>query len=155
MSCIVFVAICFSAAGVGSYFTRSSVKTWYPRLLKPAGTPPSWVFGPVWSVLYLLMATAAWLVWQERHIHRVALPLALFFGQLLLNVAWSVIFFGLQRPDLAFIEILILGVAIVLTAISFSQDSEYAFWLMTPYIAWVSYAACLNFGFWRLNRRAA
>ena len=154
MSWIVFVAICFGAAAVGGWFTDSSVKTWYPGLLKPAGTPPLWVFGPVWSVLYLLMATAAWLVWEERHVH-VWLPLGFFFGQLILNAAWSLIFFGLQRPGLALVEILILLVAIVLTAISFSGYSRYAFWLMAPYLIWVGYATYLNFGLWRLNRGTA
>ena len=155
MSWIVFVAICFGAAAVGSFFTASSVKTWYPGLLKPAGTPPSWVFGPVWSVLYLLMGTAAWLVWQERHAHDVRLPLGLFFGQLILNAAWSVIFFGLQRPGLALVEILILSLAIALTTISFWGRSRYAFWLMMPYLGWVGYATYLNLGLWRLNRGAA
>jgi len=155
MSWVVFVAICFGAAAVGGWFTDSSVKTWYPALLKPAGTPPSWVFGPVWSVLYLLMGTAGWLVWQERHVHDVWLPLGLFFGQLILNAAWSLIFFRLQRPGLALVEILILLLAIVLTTISFSGHSRYAFWLMTPYLGWVAYATYLNFGLWRLNRGAA
>jgi translocator protein len=155
MSWIVFLAICFGAAAIGSFFTASSVKTWYPGLLKPAGTPPSWVFGPVWSVLYLLMATAAWLVWQERHVHDVRLPLGLFFGQLVLNAAWSIIFFGLHRPGLALIEILILLWAIVLTTISFWAHSRYAFWLMTPYAGWVAYATYLNFGLWWLNRGVA
>jgi len=155
MSWIVFVAICFGAAAVGSFFTASSVKTWYPGLLKPAGTPPSWVFGPVWSVLYLLMATAAWLVWKERHAHDVWLPLGLFFGQLILNAAWSFIFFALQRLGLALVEILILLTAIVLTTISFSVHSRYAFWLMMPYLGWVGYATYLNLGLWRLNRGAA
>jgi benzodiazapine receptor len=155
MSWIVFVAICCGAAAMGAWFTDSSVKTWYPGLVKPAGTPPSWVFGPVWSVLYLLMATAAWLVWQERHAHDVRLPLGLFFGQLILNAAWSFIFFGLQRPGLAPVEILILLMAIVLTAISFSRHSRSAFWLMTLYLGWVAYATYLNFGLWRLNRGAA
>ena len=155
MSWIVFVAITFGAAAVGGWFTGSSVKTWYPGLLKPAGTPPSWVFGPVWSNLYLLMATAAWLVWQERHSHDVWLPIGLFFGQLLLSAAWSLIFFGLQRPGLALVEILILLMAIVLTSISFSENSRYAFWLMAPYAIWVGYATYLNLGLWRLNRGAA
>lgn len=155
MSWIAFVAITFGAAAIGGWFTGSSVKTWYPGLLKPAGTPPSWVFGPVWSILYLLMATAAWLVWQERHSHDVWLPLGLFFGQLVLNAAWSLIFFGLQRPDLALVEILILLVAIVLTAISFSEYSRDAFWFMTPYLGWVGYATYLNLGLWRLNRGGA
>lgn len=155
MSCIVFVAICLGAAVVGGWFTNSSVKTWYPGLLKPAGTPPSWVFGPVWSVLYLLMGTAAWLVWQERHVHDVWLSLGLFFGQLVLNVAWSFIFFGLQRPGLALVEIIILLLAIVLTTISFLRHSGYAFWLMMPYLSWVAYATYLNFGLWWLNRGTA
>ena len=155
MSWIVFVAICFGAAAVGGRVTGSSVKIWYPGLLKPAGTPPSWVFGPVWSVLYLLMATAAWLVWQQRYFHEVWLPLGLFFGQLILNAGWSLIFFGLQKPGLALVEILTLLLAIVLTALSFSEYSRFAFWLMTPYLGWVGYATYLNFGFWRLNRGAA
>jgi translocator protein len=155
MSWIVFVAICFGSAAVGSFFTASSVKTWYPGLMKPAGTPPSWVFGPVWSVLYLLMATAVWLVWQERHVRDVWLPLGLFFGQLVLNAAWSFIFFGLQRPGLALVEILILLLAIVVTTVSFLAHSRPAFWMMTPYLGWVAYATYLNFGLWRLNRGAA
>ena len=155
ISWIVFVAICFGAAAVGAWFTDSPVKTWYPGLLKPAGTPPSWVFGPVWSLLYLLMGTAAWLVWQEHHVHDVRLPLGLFFGQLLLNALWSLIFFELQRPGLALVEILILLLAIVLTAMSFFGCSRPAFWIMTPYLGWVGYATYLNFGLWRLNRGAA
>lgn len=155
MSWIVFVATSFGAAAVGAFFTNSSVKTWYPGLLKPAGTPPSWVFGPIWSVLYLLMATAAWLVWQERQIHNVWLPLGLFFGQLVVNVAWSGIFFGLRRPGLALLNIVILLLTIVLTAISFSEYSRSAFWLMLPYLIWVAYASYLNLGIWRLNRGAA
>ncbi len=155
ISWIVFVVITFGAAAVGGWFTGSSVRTWYPGLMKPAGTPPSWVFGPVWSVLYVFMATAAWLVWQERHSHDVWLPLGLFFGQLLLNAAWSVVFFGLQKPGLALVEILILLLAIVLTAISFSSRSCLAFQMMMPYLGWVGYATYLNFGLWRLNRGAA
>jgi translocator protein len=155
ISWIVFVAISFGAATIGGGLTESSVKTWYPALLKPAGTPPSWVFGPVWSALYLMMATAAWLVWQERPAHHVRLPLGLFFAQLLLNAAWSLIFFGLQRPGLAFAEILILLLAIVLTTVSFSEHSRYAPWLMMPYLVWVVYATYLNFGIWRLNQGAA
>ena len=154
-SWIVFVALCFGAAAVGSIFTASSVKTWYPMLLKPAGTPPSWVFGPVWSTLYLLMATAAWLVWRQRTSDDVWLPLGLFFGQLVLNAAWSFIFFGLRRPGAALIEILVLLLAIALAAMSFRTYSRPAFWLMMPYIGWVAYATYLNFGIWRLNRGAA
>lgn len=152
---ILFVAICFGAAAVGGWFTASSVKTWYPELLKPVGTPPSWVFGPIWSVLYLLMATAAWIVWEQCHIYDVWLPLTLFFAQLILNAAWSLVFFGLRRPGLALLEILILLLAIGLTAVSFLRCSPEAFVLMIPYLGWVAYATYLNFGIWRLNRGAA
>lgn len=155
VSWILIVAICFGAAAIGSVFTASSVKTWYPGLVKPAGTPPPWVFGPVWSTLYLLMATAAWLVWCQRSEHDVRLALILFFGQLVLNAAWSFIFVGLRRPGAALVEVLVLLVAIVLTASRFAMSSRLAFWLMTPYIGWAAYATYLNFGIWRLNRGAA
>ena len=155
MSWIVFAALCLGAGASGGWVTKTSVKNWYPQLVKPAGTPPSWVFGPVWSVLYLLMATAAWVVWQERRVDDVSLPLALFFGQLILNTAWSFLFFGLRRPGLALIEIVILFLAIALTALSFLGCSRAAFWLMTPYLGWVGYATYLNLGIWRLNRSVA
>lgn len=149
-----FIAICFLAAAIGSWFTAASVKPWYPTLMKPAGTPPAWVFGPVWSTLYVLMATAAWLVWRQRPTANVTAALALFFVQLALNATWSFLFFGLRRPDLALLDILVLLAAIVTTMASFAQFSRMAFWLMTPYVAWVSYATFLNFGIWRLNRGA-
>jgi len=152
MGWIAFVALCLVAAAPGAWFTNSSVKTWYPHLRKPAGTPASWVFAPVWSVLYLLMATAAWLVWQEGHARGVWLPLALFFGQLLLNAAWSFFFFGLRKPGVALIEVLVLFLSIAATTVVFEDYSHYAFWLMTPYLVWVGYATYLNFGVWRLNR---
>lgn len=155
ISWVLLVAICFGAAAIGSLFTASSVSTWYSGLLKPAGTPPSWVFGPVWSILYLLMATAAWLVWRQRAVEDVRLALGLFFGQLVLNAAWSFVFFGLRRPGAALVEILVLLAAIVLTTTRFGMVSRLAFWLMAPYVAWVAYATYLNFGIWNLNRGAA
>jgi tryptophan-rich sensory protein len=150
----VSVVICFLAAAIGSWFTAASVKSWYPGLLKPAGTPPAWVFGPVWSVLYLLMGTAAWLVWRQRSAANVTFALALFFAQLALNATWSFVFFGLRKPGLALLEILALLAAIMATMTNFAQLSRLAFWLMTPYVVWVLYAAFLNFGIWRLNRGA-
>ncbi len=148
----VFVAICFLAAGIGSWFTAASVKSWYPGLMKPAGTPPAWVFGPVWSTLYLLMGVAAWLVWRQRTVANVTIALALFFAQLALNTTWSFVFFGLRQPGLALLDILALLGAIVATMTTFVQLYRPAFWLMTPYAAWVLYATYLNFGIWRLNR---
>ena len=154
MSWIAFVVICFIAAGLGSVATASSVKTWYPQLLKPPRTPPSWVFGPVWTMLYLLMATAAWVVWRHHAEWDVRLALALFFGQLALNTAWSFLFFGARRPGEALVEIVALLIAIAATTIAFGRVSRTAFWMMVPYLCWVGYATYLNLGIWRLNRGA-
>jgi TspO/MBR family len=97
ISLLIFFGICFAVGASGSALTASSVKTWYHGLLKPTGTPPPWVFGPVWSILYLLMATAAWLVWRQRIHENVWLALALFMVQLILNGLWSFVFFGLRE----------------------------------------------------------
>ena len=152
---LIFCGICFAVGASGSVVTANSVKTWYPSLLKPAGTPPSWVFAPVWSTLYLLMATAAWLVWRRRIHEEVWLALALFLAQLILNGLWSFVFFGLRRPGAALVEIIILLGAIAMTAVRFAEFSRLAFWLMTPYAAWVLYASYLNFGIWLLNKGPA
>jgi|SRR5947208_2558138 len=152
---LTFFGICFAVGASGSVFTASSVKTWYPGLLKPAGTPPPYVFAPVWSILYLLIATAAWLVWRQRIHENVSLALALFFAQLILNGLWSFIFFGLRRPGVALVEIMVLLGAIAMTAMRFAEFSRLAFLLMTPYGAWVLYASYLNFGIWRLNKGPA
>jgi tryptophan-rich sensory protein len=148
---VAFVAICFLAAAIGSVFTADSVKTWYPTLTKPAGTPPAWVFGPVWSILYFLMGTAAWLVFRHRSVANITVALTLFFVQLALNTTWSFVFFGLRHPGLALLEILLLLAAIVVTMKKFAQVSRLSAWLMMPYLAWVGYATFLNFGIWRLN----
>ena len=148
---IVFLAICLGAGGLGSFFTASSVRDWYPRLRKPAGTPPSWVFGPVWSALYVLMAISAWLVWREYH--RGARPaLLIFFAQLALNVAWSGIFFGSRMPGIALAEIVLLWFAIAFTILIFLLLLPVSALLLIPYWLWVTYAAYLNWGIWRLNR---
>ena len=154
ISWVVFLAICFLAAAIGSWFTADSVKTWYPTLTKPAGTPPPWVFGPVWSILYFLMGTAAWLVYRHRSAAKVTVALTLFFVQLALNPIWSFVFFGSRQPGLALFEILLLLAAIVATMKSFAYVSRLSAWLMMPYLAWVLSATFLNFGIWRLNRGA-
>ena len=146
-----FVILSFGAAGLGGLFTASSVGSWYAALRKPVWTPPSGVFGPVWSVLYLLMGVSAWLVWYRHGLRDAALPLALFVVQLILNAAWSGLFFGLQRPDLAFAEIVLLWGAILATTIAFGRATPGAGWLMLPYLLWVTFAAGLNFAIWRLN----
>jgi benzodiazapine receptor len=148
---IFFFAICLGAGGLGSIFTARSVRDWYPRLRKPAGTPPSWVFGPVWTTLYVLMAISGWMVWREYH--RGAFPaLLIFFAQLALNVAWSAIFFGSRMPGAALAEIALLWLAIAFNGFIFYLLLPVSGYLLLPYWLWVSYAAYLNFGIWRLNR---
>jgi len=146
-----FLAICFAAAGLGAWFNAGALEGWYPNLRKPTWTPPPWVFAPVWTVLYLCMALAAWLVWRraERPERRTAL--ILFSIQLVLNVAWSGLFFGLRRPGIAFAEIVILWVAIAATLWGFSRVSTPAAWLFVPYLAWVTFAAALNGSIWWMN----
>ncbi len=149
---IMFFAICLGAGGVGSFFTANSVRDWYPSLRKPAGTPPSWVFGPVWTTLYVLMAISAWLVWRE-YGWGSRPALFIFFAQLALNVAWSGIFFGSRLPGVAFAEIAILWFAILFNVVIFYWLVPLSAWLLAPYLLWVTYAAYLNFGIWRLNRQ--
>ncbi len=149
---LVFVVACFAAAAVGSIWTQSSVNSWYARLNKPRFNPPNWIFAPVWSTLYFLMAVSAWLVWRAAGWSGARVALILFFIQLALNAAWSRLFFGLRRPGTALVDILVLFTAIVATALSFRMFSELAFWLLVPYALWVAFAMLLNFRIWRLNR---
>ena len=145
-----FYLACFLAAGLGSLFTMISLGTWYTALVKPSWNPPSWIFGPVWTVLYGMMAVAGWLVWR-RGGPRARTALQLFAVQLVLNVGWSAVFFGLQMPGLAFAEILALWVAIAATLRTSWRVSRPAGILLVPYLLWVSFAAVLNFAIWRLN----
>jgi len=145
------MAICFGAAGLGSLLTKHNIPGWYTALRKPPWTPPNWVFGPVWSALYLAMAVAAWLIWREAQLPGARLALVLFAVQLVLNVGWSGIFFAARRPGLAFVEILLLGLAILAALVAFWRLSRAAGWLMAPYLVWVGFAAVLNFKVWRLN----
>ena len=146
-----FLAAVFCAAAVGSAFTYPNVATWYAGLQKPAWTPPGWLFGPVWTALYAMMAAAAWLMWARHGLAGARLGLGLFFGQLALNAAWSVIFFGMRSPGAALVEIALLWAAILGTVLAFRSRSRVAAWLMVPYFAWVSFAAVLNYSIWRLN----
>src|SRR5918997_3439899 len=136
LALLAFVAACFGAALVGSTFTTPSVPEWYGSLVKPSFTPPNWLFGPVWSMLYLGMAIAGCLVWRRQRESFVTLPLALFGGQLVLNVLWSILFFGLQAPGTALVEIIVLWAAILATLLSFWRVSKGAGWLLGPYLAW-------------------
>ena len=148
---LVSVAICFAAAGLGGLVTTPKIPGWYADLAKPIWTPPDWIFGPVWTLLYLMMGIAAWLVWRQAGFTNAKLPLALFAIQLSLNTLWSVLFFGLQNPGAAAVEIIVLWVAILATLIAFWKRSKWAGWLLVPYLAWVSYATVLNASIWQLN----
>jgi benzodiazapine receptor len=143
-----WLAVTFAAAGIGSRFQPGE---WYAGLVKPALTPPAWIFGPVWIILYALMGIAAWLVWRTHGLTGAVGPLGLFLGQLALNSLWSYLFFGLQRPDLAFLDIVALWLGILATLVAFWRVYSLAGLLLLPYLLWVSFATYLNFQFWRLN----
>lgn len=153
---IVSLATCYGAAALGARFTAASVDTWYRGLAKPRGTPPPRVFGAVWTTLYTLMGLAGWLLWQEsarpsrRPAARVAL--GLFALQLTLNVAWSAVFFGLRRPGTSLGVIAALWLALAATAATAYRLSRAAAALLAPTLAWVTYAAYLNWGFYQRNR---
>ncbi len=143
-----WLGITFVAAFIGS---RSMPGDWYASLVKPSWTPPNALFGPVWSVLYVLMAVAAWLVWRRAGFSDAGLALGVFLVQLVLNALWSYLFFGKHRPDLAFFDIVALWFAIVTVFILFGRVHRGAGALMIPYLLWVSFAAGLNFALWRMN----
>lgn len=139
------------AGGLGSFFTVGSVKDWYPVLVKPAFNPPAWVFGPVWTTLFLLMGYAFYLVWISESGKSKRLAFWAFGIQMVLNVFWSIIFFGLHSPGGALLEMIFLWLAILATIISFAKISKTAAWLLVPYILWVGFAMYLNFNIWTLN----
>jgi tryptophan-rich sensory protein len=146
-----FVAAGLVAGAVGGLATAAGLRDWYPALDKPSWNPPGWVFGPVWSVLYVLIGVAAWLVWRERADAAVGVALGVWALQLVLNSVWPWLFFGLHLPGWAFAEILVLWAAIAATIVLFRDASPAAAWLLVPYLAWVSFAALLNGAIWRLN----
>lgn len=139
---------CFGAASLGALFMPGE---WYASLRKPSWNPPGWIFGPVWTALYTLMAVAAWLVWQQGGFNTHRRALTLFAVQLALNAAWTPLFFGLHWPGVAFAEIVLLWLAIAATLTAFHRINAPAAWLLAPYLAWVSFAAALNLALWRLN----
>ncbi len=150
---IVCLAVTFSAALAASLFTRSALSEWYINLNKPFFTPPDWLFGPVWTILYFLMAVSAFLVWNKGLTNAaVKAALVLYLLQLILNFLWTPLFFGLRMPFFAFIEILLLWAAIVLTILAFARVSTAAALLLLPYTLWTSFAAVLNLSIWLLNR---
>jgi tryptophan-rich sensory protein len=143
---------CFLVAAIGGLVTSTSVNDWYLTLRRPAWNPPAWVFGPVWTALYFLMGVSAWLVWKNVPPNNSRLPLALFGFQLLLNLLWSILFFGLQEVGWAAAEIVLLWLTIALMLVLFMRIDRLAGWLLVPYLLWVGFAGVLNFSLWSLNR---
>lgn len=152
ISLIVAVILSLSAGAIGSIFTFNSIQDWYQFLEKPVLNPPNWVFGPVWTLLYILMGVALFLIWKKGwKDKKVKIAINIFFIQLVLNALWSILFFGLQNPLLAFIEIVVLWISIVITMEKFYQISKPAMELLIPYLLWVSFAGYLNAFIWLLN----
>ncbi|MGA7802622.1 MAG: TspO/MBR family protein [Gammaproteobacteria bacterium] len=145
---LAWTALCFAAAWFGA---RYAPGPGYEQLIKPAWTPPPWLFAPVWTALYLMMALAAWLVWLPEGMVAARRPLGLFLLQLVLNGLWSWLFFGLQRRGIAFADVLLLWCAILATAVAFWGRRPLAGLLLVPYLLWVGFAAALNLAIWRLN----
>ena len=143
-----WLALCFAAAATAVFVSTDG---WYAGLQKPSWNPPSWLFGPAWTTLYILMAVAAWLVWREGGWKAQGRALRLFLLQWFLNALWTPLFFGLHRPGLALAEIVLLWLAIVATLWSFWRARKLAGLLLVPYLAWVTFATVLNFTIWRLN----
>lgn len=149
---IVSTGTCLLVGVSGSLVTATSVREWYPHIQKPSWTPPGAVFGPVWTVLYLLMGVSAWLIWRDTAGSARRTALLIFVTQLVLNGTWSFLFFGLRSPGWAALEIVLLCSSIVATMLAFARTSRLAAALLLPYLVWVSYATALNVSIWNLNR---
>ena len=147
-----FLLLAFAAAGIGGLATATSVTTWYPTLQKPTWNPPNSLFGPVWGLLYVLMAVATWRVWLKGDPLAARRTVSLYSAQLTLNALWSILFFGLHRPGAALAEIVVLWAVLVAILIRYWKLDRVAAVLWTPYVLWVSFAAVLNGTIWSLNR---
>jgi tryptophan-rich sensory protein len=151
-SLILSVGICLFAGALGSFFTTPSIPTWYAGLIKPSFNPPNWIFGPVWTTIYVLMGVSFYMILAskaKKHLHTEAVQF--FIAQLVFNILWSAIFFGWKSPCLAFGSIVALWILILFTIMRFYPIRKAAAFLLVPYIAWVSFAAILNFFIATLN----
>jgi translocator protein len=146
-----FLALSFAASAIGGVSTRTGPGSWYAGIEKPAFNPPGWVFGPVWTTLYVLIGVSAWLVWRRRGTGGARGPLLVWLVQLVLNAIWPALFFAARRPDLASLEIAALWIAILATIVAFRRVRPLAAWLLAPYLAWVTFATVLTVTIWRLN----
>lgn len=150
-SLLIFILLCLTVEIFASYWTNQSVLTWYPQLNKPSWTPPGWVFGPVWTILYIMIAISGWLIYKAEPSDQRSITLALYGVQLVLNFIWSFFFFSLKSPISALIDIIMLSLLIILTIISAWPVRRMAGMLLIPYLIWVMYATTLNAGIWLLN----
>jgi len=151
LALVFWFGLCLVVAGIGGRWTAGEITGWYRTLARPSIAPPNWVFGPVWTLLYGLMAFAAWRVWLSQSSPGRSLALGLFLAQLALNLAWTWIFFSKHALGAALVEVVVLWVAIGATALAFGRVEPGAGWLMAPYLVWVTFASVLNAEFWRLN----
>ena len=148
---IISLVVVYTTAFFGSYFTFPSISGWYVHLVKPSFSPPNWIFGPVWTVLYLMMTISFYLIWEKKKLINIKQPVRLFCLQLLFNFFWSLLFFGLHQPFFAFIDIILLWIFILLTILEFKKKSKTAGYLLIPYLLWVSFALILNLSIVLLN----
>lgn len=146
-----FLALCLGVSAIGGAVTATSVGDWYQTLQKPSFSPPDWIFAPVWTMLFVMMAVAGWRVWRADGLRVARAALMLFCAQLVLNLAWSVLFFGFRLIGAALVEIVILLIAITMTTAAFWRRDRVAGVLFVPYIAWVAFATLLNVALWQLN----
>jgi tryptophan-rich sensory protein len=150
---IILIVICLGIGYASSIVTQNGIETWYNTIEKPSFNPPNWLFGPVWTALYICIAIAGGIVWDKIDTNPLAKKAMLFFGiQLLLNTLWSFLFFGLKNPLIALIEIILLLLIIYETYMLFSKINKTAGYLFIPYLLWVSFAMFLNASIWWLNR---
>lgn len=148
---IISIVLCVSLGSVGGLVTVNEIPTWYATLNKPSFNPPNWLFGPVWTTLYLLMGISVYLIWKQPVSKERNTALQLFILQFILNFCWSFIFFGLHATGWALIEMIALWILILLSILHFAKHAKTAAWLLVPYISWVSFALLLNAAIWKLN----
>ncbi len=146
------IIVCLAVGGISGYLTTSEITTWYATLQKPSFNPPNYLFGPVWTILYIMMAISFWLIWKSDASETLKNKAILLFGiQLILNFFWSIIFFSLHQLGFALAEIIAMWVFILLSILAFYPISKPAAIMLIPYLCWVSFASILNFSIWRLN----
>ena len=149
---IISIVTTLAVGGISGFFTSSSVNGWFKTLNKPSFNPPGWLFAPVWTVLYILIGIAFYIIWNSQvKTEKKYTAYTYYWLQLLLNFGWSFLFFFYKRPDLALIDIIVLFIMIASTIFSFRKISKPAAWLLVPYLCWVAFATALNFAIWKLN----